>query len=118
VLDLSHRVIRNSLKTETNRSLTARNPPDADRSDEQVYDDTVRLAQPAEASGFDSVWTSEHRFREDGYGPSVLPLCAALATEAVTIGTGIALGYQPGLDHGTHADAIRLFGDEVFPAFE
>jgi hypothetical protein len=48
----------------------------------------------------------------------VLPLCAALATEAVTIGTGITLGYQPGLDHGTHADAIRLFGDEVIPAFE
>lgn len=79
--------------------LTAQNPPDADRSFETVYDETLRLARLAEEVGFDGVWTSEHHFWEDGYSPSVLPLSAALATatETVTVGTAIALGplYDP-----------------------
>lgn len=79
--------------------LTAQNPPDGNRSYQQIYDETVRLATHAEAVGFDSVWTSEHHFWEDGYTPSVLPLCAALATatDEVTIGTGVALAplYDP-----------------------
>lgn len=79
--------------------LTAQRPPGSNRSYEQVYDESVRLAQLAEAQGFDAVWTSEHHFFDDGYSPSVLPLSAALAqaTDRVDIGTSIALAplYDP-----------------------
>lgn len=79
--------------------LTAQRPPDANRNYEQVYDETVQLAQLAEEHGFDVVWTSEHHFFDDGYSPSVLPLSAALAeaTSTIDIGTGIALAplYDP-----------------------
>lgn len=79
--------------------LTAQRPPGSDRSYEQVYDETVRLGQLAEEQKFDTVWTSEHHFFDDGYSPSVLPLSAALAqaTTTIDIGTGIALAplYDP-----------------------
>jgi alkanesulfonate monooxygenase SsuD/methylene tetrahydromethanopterin reductase-like flavin-dependent oxidoreductase (luciferase family) len=79
--------------------VTAQRPPESDRSYATVYEDAIRLAQVAEESGFDAVWTSEHHGFVDGYAPSVLPLCAALAreTETIDVGTGIALAplYQP-----------------------
>lgn len=79
--------------------LTAQRPPGSDENYEQVYDESVKLAQLAEQAGFDVVWTSEHHFFDDGYSPSVLPLSAALAqaTDTIDIGTGIALAplYDP-----------------------
>ena len=79
--------------------LTAQRPPNSDQTYEEVYDESIRLAKLAEEQGFDSVWTSEHHFFDDGYSPSVLPLSAALATatDSVGIGTGIALAplYDP-----------------------
>lgn len=73
--------------------LTAQCPPESDRDYEQVYEESIKLAQLAEKSGFDVVWTSEHHFFDDGYSPSVLPLSGALAqaTSTIDIGTGIAL---------------------------
>ncbi|WP_373189870.1 LLM class flavin-dependent oxidoreductase [Halolamina sp.] len=73
--------------------LTAQRPPGSGRGYEQVYDESIRLAQLAEKHGFDVAWTSEHHFFDDGYSPSVLPLSAALAqaTTTIDIGTGIAL---------------------------
>jgi len=79
--------------------LTAQVPPDSDRTYKRTYEESIALTQLAEEVGFDTVWTSEHHFFDDGYSPSVFPFAAALARETATIevGTGIALAplYHP-----------------------
>jgi 5,10-methylenetetrahydromethanopterin reductase len=53
----------------------------------------VRLAQRAEARGFDSIWVAETRMTRDGF----VPLAAiAAATERVRVGTGIVNVYTRG----------------------
>jgi alkanesulfonate monooxygenase SsuD/methylene tetrahydromethanopterin reductase-like flavin-dependent oxidoreductase (luciferase family) len=73
--------------------ITCQRFPGETRSDEELYADALDLAALAEDLGFDSVWTSEHHFVDDGYLPSLLPMCAAIAarTERVEIGTGLLL---------------------------
>jgi alkanesulfonate monooxygenase SsuD/methylene tetrahydromethanopterin reductase-like flavin-dependent oxidoreductase (luciferase family) len=73
--------------------LTCQRFPGETRSDAQLYADALDLAVYAEELGFDSVWTSEHHFVDDGYAPSLLPLCAAIAarTTRIEIGTGLLL---------------------------
>jgi alkanesulfonate monooxygenase SsuD/methylene tetrahydromethanopterin reductase-like flavin-dependent oxidoreductase (luciferase family) len=57
------------------------------------------LAEAAEASGFDSVWVTEHHVSDDGYLPAPLVALGAIATrtERVLLGTNVALAplYQP-----------------------
>lgn len=70
-----------------------RNPPGSPRSWADLYASTLEHIRYAEQLGFDDIWTSEHHFVEDGYSPSLLPICAAIAakTTRVVIGTNVLL---------------------------
>jgi len=73
--------------------ITCQRYPGDERTDPQIYAQALDLAEQAERLGLDSVWVSEHHFVDDGYLPSPLPLCAAIAarTQRVRIGTGVVL---------------------------
>jgi alkanesulfonate monooxygenase SsuD/methylene tetrahydromethanopterin reductase-like flavin-dependent oxidoreductase (luciferase family) len=70
-----------------------RNPPQWRRPATELYASTLEHIQYAERLGFEAIWTSEHHFIEDGYSPSLLPICAAIAakTTRARIGTNVLL---------------------------
>jgi len=73
--------------------ITCQRYPGDPRPDAELYAQALDLAVQAEQLGLDSVWVSEHHFVDDGYLPSCLPVCAAIAarTSQVQIGTGVLL---------------------------
>jgi alkanesulfonate monooxygenase SsuD/methylene tetrahydromethanopterin reductase-like flavin-dependent oxidoreductase (luciferase family) len=73
----------------------------------QLYSELLGQAQLIESVGLDSMWLSEHHFAEDGYMPSVLPLCAALLAR-----TGRITAATDRLAASLH-DPIRLAEDAI-----
>ena len=57
------------------------------------YRESLELAAEIDRLGFESIWVSEHHGEEDGYCPSPVVACAALAAAAPAcrIGQGVAL---------------------------
>jgi alkanesulfonate monooxygenase SsuD/methylene tetrahydromethanopterin reductase-like flavin-dependent oxidoreductase (luciferase family) len=78
--------------------ITAQRFPGDPRSDQELYADALALATEAEELGFDSVWVSEHHFLDDGYMPSLLPVCAAIAARTTHVRIGTALLLAPLID--------------------
>lgn len=79
--------------------LTTQLPDDDPRTPEQKVQETIEIAQAAEAAGFDSVWVSQHHYAHDNYLSSPFTLCSAIAqaTSEIEIGVGVALApfYDP-----------------------
>jgi alkanesulfonate monooxygenase SsuD/methylene tetrahydromethanopterin reductase-like flavin-dependent oxidoreductase (luciferase family) len=70
-----------------------RNPEPWRTSAVDLYAHSLDQIAAAEALGYDSIWTSEHHFTDDGYLPSSLLFLAAVAvrTSRMRIGTLILL---------------------------
>jgi probable F420-dependent oxidoreductase len=73
--------------------LTAQHHPDDPRVVASLYREAVEYGVLAEEAGFDSIWTSEHHFVDDGYMAAQLPVLAAIAarTDRIRLGTGVLL---------------------------
>ena len=73
--------------------LTVQHHPADPRTDADLYAEAVEYGVLSEEAGFDSIWTSEHHFVDDGYTPSQLPILAAIAarTQRIRLGTGVLL---------------------------
>jgi alkanesulfonate monooxygenase SsuD/methylene tetrahydromethanopterin reductase-like flavin-dependent oxidoreductase (luciferase family) len=63
------------------------------------YRESLELAAEANRLGFESLWASEHHGEEDGYCPSPIVACAALAAAAPNCSVGQAVALAPLYGH-------------------
>jgi alkanesulfonate monooxygenase SsuD/methylene tetrahydromethanopterin reductase-like flavin-dependent oxidoreductase (luciferase family) len=79
-------------------SLSFQIHPGRGESWDTSYRESLELASEANRLGFDSIWASEHHGEADGYCPSPVVACAALAVAAPNcqIGQGVALALLHG----------------------
>jgi alkanesulfonate monooxygenase SsuD/methylene tetrahydromethanopterin reductase-like flavin-dependent oxidoreductase (luciferase family) len=80
--------------------LSFRNPSELSKiNDVDFYSAMFEQIEYLDQAGFDSIWTTEHHFVDDGYLSSVMPMMAAMAarTKRVKIGSFVLLGpfYHP-----------------------
>ena len=70
-----------------------RNPEKWRRPFPELYAATLEQIRHAEQLGYDDIWTTEHHFINDGYSPSLMAVCSAIAaqTTRVRIGTAVLL---------------------------
>lgn len=71
-----------------------------------AYREGLELAREADRLGFESVWASEHHGEPDGYCPSPVTACAALAVAAPRCRIGQAVALAP-----LHGHPLRLAED-------
>src|SRR5262249_42977582 len=64
-----------------------------------AYRESLELAAEVNRLGFDSIWASEHHGEEDGYCPSPVVACAALAAAAPDCRVGQAVALAPLYGH-------------------
>ena len=62
----------------------------SDVSDEQAWDEELRLARLAADLGFDVLWSVEHHFNDYSFCPDNLQLMSYLAAECPNVGLGTA----------------------------
>ena len=77
-----------------------RNPPELSKlGDADFYAAIFEQIEYLDQAGFDTIWTTEHHFVDDGYLAAVMPMLAAMAarTRHVKIGSFVLLGpfYHP-----------------------
>jgi len=65
-----------------------RNPHQWAQPYADLYNDTIDDMVAVEELGFDTAWTTEHHFLEDGYLPSQLAVLSAVAARTQRIGLG------------------------------
>jgi alkanesulfonate monooxygenase SsuD/methylene tetrahydromethanopterin reductase-like flavin-dependent oxidoreductase (luciferase family) len=66
-----------------------------DCSDDRVWDEEIRLAKLAAASGFDALWSAEHHFFDYSFCPDNLQLMTYLAAACPDIDLGTAAVILP-----------------------
>jgi alkanesulfonate monooxygenase SsuD/methylene tetrahydromethanopterin reductase-like flavin-dependent oxidoreductase (luciferase family) len=77
-----------------------RQPPELSRlSSQEFYTAMFQQVEYLDQAGFDTIWTTEHHFTDDGYLSAVMPMLAAIAsrTKRVKIGSYVILApfYHP-----------------------
>ena len=73
---------------------------------DKAYREGLELAAEASRLGFHSIWASEHHGEADGYCPSPVVACAALAVAAPNCRIGQAIALAP-----LHGHPLRLAED-------
>ena len=75
---------------------------------DKAYREAIELAAEANRLGFASIWASEHHGEADGYCPSPVVACAALAVAAPRCRIGQAVALAP-----LHGHPMRLAEDRA-----